>query len=230
MHDQSSKVHDHFSTEWKDLDKGIEQVIPFYIDSLQLLVDVLRHSKVEPNTILDLGIGTGNLAARLLSAFPNAHLTGVDFVPAYIDIARHRLAHFGERVTLICEDITQFKMPESCDVVVTSFVFHHLENSDKRRLYQEISNVLTPRGMFINADFVDSPSQFFSAVFDESRKASMRERDLTDDFITSCYVDHRKLEIPVPVEAQMKWLLEAGFSETECFWKYLNLATFCGRK
>lgn len=34
--------------------------------------------------------------------------------------------------------------------------------------------------------------------------------------------------MPVPMEVQLDWLRELGFSDVECFWKYLNLAIFGG--
>ena len=58
----------------------------------------------------------------------------------------------------------------------------------------------------------------------------MKAQGVSDDRVAIEYVEHRELEIPVPFDIQLRWLKEAGFTDTECFWKYLNLAMFGGRK
>jgi tRNA (cmo5U34)-methyltransferase len=98
--------------------------------------------------------------------------------------------------------------------------------------------VITPRiysslnrgGCIANADFVDSASPAFSRIFDELRVRYMRHSVLSEERIDTEYVEHRKLERPTPMETQLEWLRGTGFTDVECFWKYLNLAIFGGLK
>jgi len=80
--------------------------------------------------------------------------------------------------------------------------------------------------MFINADYVDSASPFFSRVFYDLRIRFIRDVGGSEEE----YIEHQKLEIPSPMAEQIIWLQEFGFVDVECFWKYLNLAIFGGRK
>jgi trans-aconitate methyltransferase len=140
-----------------ELQQQIRRTIPFYDDALELLVAVVARTDTTPHRILDLGVGTGNLAGLLLGAFPDAHLTGIDILPDFLEIAQHRLARFRDRVQLIEADIAGYDFPAGVDIVVTSFVLHHTEDVTKGRTYERIYSSLNSAGSMANADFVDSP-------------------------------------------------------------------------
>lgn len=171
-------------------------------------------------------MGTGNLASLLLRTWPKAHLTGIDLVQDFVDIAGKRLAEFVDRTALARSDVADFDFTGEYDLVVSSFMFHHLTHATKRATYRRVLSCLRSEGVFINADHVDSASPFYSRVFYDLRIDFLRRQGGSE----SEYVEHQKLEIPAPMEVQLSWLSETGFVDTECLWKYLNLAIFCGRK
>jgi tRNA (cmo5U34)-methyltransferase len=133
-------------------------------------------------------------------------------------------------VELIEGDIAVLDLPYGVHVFVTSFVLHHTDDATKRRVYDQMCSGLTNGGVMVNADFVDSPSPHCSSVFDEMRVELMRSAGMTDDDIRIRYVEHRELERPTPLETQLGWLRDLGLVDVECYWKYLNLAIFGGRK
>jgi S-adenosylmethionine-diacylgycerolhomoserine-N-methlytransferase len=69
-------------------------------------------AQTEPQRILEVGCGTGKNLALLAKRFPKAHITGVDVSSDMLSVAKHKLAHLGNRVTLLdhpyplmpCED------------------------------------------------------------------------------------------------------------------------------
>jgi tRNA (cmo5U34)-methyltransferase len=228
--EHSQKVARHFAEDWQAYDRQIRQVIPYYDQALTTMVDVIAASCPNPRLILDLGIGTGNLASLVLSTFPAARLVGVDILQDFIDQAERRLTKYADRASLICADVADVDLPSACDIVVSSFMFHHLDNALKRRLFVRIHETLAADGCFINLDFVHSASRFYAPKFDDLRIKYMQAQGVSEVRIATEYVEHRKLEIPVPLGKQLQWLGDAGFTDTECFWKYLNLAMFGGRK
>ena len=230
MSEHSERVACHFAEDWKAYDQQIRQVIPFYDQTLQTMVEVIAATCPEPRLILDLGIGTGNLASLLLCTFPHARLVGVDILEDFIDQARRRLEKYADRTSLIRADVADFAFSEEFDIVVSSFMFHHLNNALKQELFGRIHETLSGGGCFVNLDFVHSGSRFYAHAFDDLRIRSMKAQGVSDDRIAREYVEHRKLEIPVPLDEQFRWLEDVGFTDIECFWKYLNLAMFGGRK
>ena len=221
----SNNVARHFAKEWHDYDEQIRISIPFYDQALSTLVSIVEAGGIRPARILDLGVGTGNLAHLLLRTWPEAHLTGIDLVPDFIEIALKRLSAHAERTVLANTDVADFDFAGKYDLVVSSFMFHHLSDELKRTTYRRVLSCLRSGGTFINADYVDSASPLYSRIFYDLRIAFIRQQGGSE----ADYIEHHKLEVPSPMEVQMSWLREIGFVDLECFWKYLNLAIFGGR-
>jgi tRNA (cmo5U34)-methyltransferase len=230
MKNHSEDVRHHFAAKWEEYDSKIEKTIPFYTESFDILTSIASRMLKPARRILEIGMGTGNLTIKLLNAFPDASILGMDIVGNYIFQARQKLGIHKNRVDLILKDINSFEFTESYDLIVSSYVFHHIENVAQSKIYQTIYEHLNPEGVFINADFIDSASTYFSVLFDELRMNYMRQQGMSENSIQADYLEHRKLEIPMPLKDQITLLSQIGFKEVECFWKYLNLAVFGCKK
>ena len=106
--------------------------------------------------ILELGIGTGETAGRVLAIHPTAHLTGVDESPEMLAFALKRQPGADLRVGRL-EDT----LPEGIyDLVVSALAVHHLDADGKADLFARISEKLRPGGRFVLADLVvpDDPT------------------------------------------------------------------------
>jgi putative AdoMet-dependent methyltransferase len=80
------------------------------------------------DTVVDLGIGTGNLA-RLLP--PCRRLVGVDVSHKMLELAASKL---GPGVELVAADVLEaFDRPDRYDAVVSTYAIHHLTATRRRR-------------------------------------------------------------------------------------------------
>ncbi len=98
--------------------------------------------------ILDLCTGTGDIVKLLRQRFSDAHITGADFSPEMLKIARrkHRGINFVQADCL--------KLPfenESFDLITMSFGLRN--TTDYNRAMAEIKRVLKPNGIFVHLDF-----------------------------------------------------------------------------
>lgn len=117
------------------------------------------------------------------------------------------------------------------DLVVSSYAIHHLPHDRKRSLYEEVFALLAPGGLFVNVEHVASSTPEVEAFW-ESRmirhlaahlgkpiaevEAQFRERpDAADNILA-------------PVETQLQWLREIGFTHVDCHFRWLELAVFGG--
>jgi ubiquinone/menaquinone biosynthesis C-methylase UbiE len=99
---------------------------------------------------LEVGIGTG-LNLPLYPA--EVTLTGVDFSPAMLDIARRRARQLGREVDLREADALDLPFPDAgFDTVVATFVLCAVP--DERRALTEMIRVLRPGGLLLLADHV----------------------------------------------------------------------------
>lgn len=136
---------------------GLHFLTPFY-DSFAKLVNplrrrLLREANIQPGQrVLDLGCGTGLLTRMVKQFAPEAHVTGLDGDEEVLKIARDK----SRGVDIQWDHALAFDMPypdNSFDVVVSSFVTHHLTSEDKVRAFQEVRRVLQPGGGFHIVDF-----------------------------------------------------------------------------
>jgi ubiquinone/menaquinone biosynthesis C-methylase UbiE len=101
--------------------------------------------------ILDVGCGTGQLAAAILERLPEARVWGLDLSPRMLDHARRRAAESGGRFFLVQGDSEQLPFADdSFDVVTCSHSFHHYPHQD--RVAAEMFRVLRPGGRLLLLD------------------------------------------------------------------------------
>jgi tRNA (cmo5U34)-methyltransferase len=147
---------------------------------------------VAARDVLELGVGTGMTAKRVLAVHPKAKLVGIDESEAMLaeaDVA-------GDLRVSRLED----PLPEGpFDLVVSCLAIHHLDAKGKRDLFRRIAAVLKPGGRFVLADVV------------------VPERD--EDAVTPTTPGFDR---PDPLDAQLEWLREVGLApETTWTWKDL---------
>ena len=106
-------------------------------------------------SVLDVGCGTGTLAIAVKAAVgASGEVTGIDASPEMIEIARHKAEGAGVDAGFEVAPIEELPFPDGrFDLVVSSFMLHHLPDGVKGRGLAEIRLVLKPGGRFLAVDF-----------------------------------------------------------------------------
>ena len=100
-----------------------------------------------PHTIADLATGTGDLARAMQKKSPHAELTGVDFLPEMLEIARRK----GVR-RVVLADVMKLPFGDaSFDCVTIAFGLRNLENCSAA--LTEMWRVLNPGGHLLVLEF-----------------------------------------------------------------------------
>ena len=106
-----------------------------------------RVASWRPRKIVDLATGTGDLALAVQKKLPDAEVTGVDFVPEMLELARRK----GVRETILA-DAMKLPFPDaSFDCVIIAFGLRNMENW--RDALVEMSRVLKRDGRLLVLEF-----------------------------------------------------------------------------
>jgi SAM-dependent methyltransferase len=185
---------------------------------------LVADSGIEVRHVVDLGSGQGTYLECLLRAFPDARGTWVDANEAMRELARERLAGFGERVTYALGDVKELDGLglDRADVIVSSRVLHHFSAVSLQRLYAAAHGLLTPGGFLFNLDHVSAPGEWDARYrrirdrFTGSRKRELKPH--RHDYALAAPDDH------------LRWIAGAGFETPDVAWRTFYTVLLVARR
>jgi tRNA (cmo5U34)-methyltransferase len=153
----------------------------------------------------------------------------VDLSEKMLDIARLRFEGLPN-VSIEQADFTTFEMEiSSYDAIVSSLAIHHLTNDNKRLLYNRIYQALKPSGLFVNAEQILADNDFMQSLYHSQWCNKIEHSTLSRQEISASY-ERIKLDKRATIAAQLNWLKDAGFSQTDCLYKYYYFAVLWAMK
>ncbi len=104
--------------------------------------------------LLDVGVGTGDIALEALTQDSSAKVTGADFTPAMMSVGRRR--HGGQRVRWVCADALALPFPAgSFDAVTSGYLMRNV--GDVLSAFREQVRVVRPGGRIVCLDTTPPP-------------------------------------------------------------------------
>ncbi|SFB55536.1 tRNA (cmo5U34)-methyltransferase [Cohnella sp. OV330] len=225
MNPNVKKQFDAAASQYDEQRRGL---IPCFDEFYGMAVALAESAEAAPR-VLDLGAGTGLLAAMMRSKLPEARLSLIDMSESMLDVARERFAGDPNAQFIVADYSGYAFAPGSYDIVVSSLSIHHLTHASKRELFKKLYQALAPGGVFVNADQVAGTTPAADAYYRKRWLAEIAASGLPQSAIDAS-VERRGVDINAKLGDQIAWMTEAGFPDAECMYKYLDFAVFCGSK
>ena len=214
-------VATHLGIRLTEYDQRIRTFIPHYEEMLDAAAAVVGSGA---RTIVDLGIGTGALAARCLAGARRASVIGIDADQEILTLAARRL---GTRATLTRGTFLHAPLPRA-DAIVASFALHHVRTrAAKARLYRRVRAAARAGGVFVSADCHPARDRAMAAAqmgawYEHVRGsyAPAQARALLRAWARE--------DVYVPLEAELTLLRAAGF-RVEVVWRRDAFAVIAGK-
>lgn len=205
-------VLDHLGLQAREYDDAIRRYIPHYDEMIATVVALAR------GDVIDLGTGTGALAAAILHANPSSRVKLVDIDPAMLEVAATRVASYGERAELVHASFEAVLPP--CNAVVASLALHHVgDPARKRTLYTKIRKALKPGGVLLVADVTVHEEGRERELMYESWATWMATHGIRRTEADALFTKWARDDRYHSLATELRLLAEAGFEHPECFWK-----------
>jgi SAM-dependent methyltransferase len=154
-----------------------------------LIADFIPHRSDAAISILDVGAGWGPVTRHLLTRFPNARATLLDYSEQMLAEARERMGKDEDRVLYVRGDLSQpgalnaamQAAGSTFDAVVSSSCIHNIRPTERIAvLYDEIHEATAPGGCFLNLDMVGTAEGPIQAAWRHARVEQYRRRQLAE--------------------------------------------------
>ena len=182
--------------------------------------------------VLDLGAGTGLLSAMVAERFPRSRVTLVDLSVEMLRVARRRFAGEPWRFEFRTMDYARKPLPRGprgYELVMSALSIHHLTDGDKKELFEKAHDSLVDGGHFVNADQVRGETPEEEAWYQKWWLGRVDDAGVSEEDLATALARMRA-DRNATLEAQMCWLVEAGFEAVRYVYKDHRFAVYGGRK
>ena len=120
-----------------------------YAKRADYLFVLLQKAGIESGTLLDLACGTASLSVELCKK--GFEVIGVDGSFEMLSVAREKCAPYGDKILLLCQDMTELDLFGTIDCAVCSLdsINHLTDEDDVRETFRLVSLFMNQGGVFI---------------------------------------------------------------------------------
>lgn len=173
-----------------------------------ILTEVVRHAS---GTVVEFGVGTGNLAAKLLEK--GSEVVGVEPSNEMRSIAAAKLPE----LTVLEGDFLDYpNLPLNVETIVSTYAFHHLTDEEKDVAIKQFSALLPAEGKIIFGDTIFQSEAHKQKAIDGARKKGFADlaEDLEREYYTTIPViqtifNTHKFDVTFKQMNDFVWLIKA---------------------
>jgi tRNA (cmo5U34)-methyltransferase len=219
-------VSGHLKLRVEEYDELIRRLVPAYPAMRPVQLDLMALALPGGRgRVLDLGGGTGALAAAIAARFPEAEVEIWDTDPEMLATARERCAAYGSRISYVERSFASPLPP--CDVVAACIALHHVKDLQvKAGIYRNIFAALRAGGIFVNADTAVCATPALRNHAFRLWAAAMAPHGISEKEAFAHFASWANEDYYPPLFTELRLLADAGFTEPECFWREAAAVVF----
>lgn len=211
-------IEEQFNLIAKRYDENRRKFIPCFDDYYEATTKMILSNIDSPKRVLDLGAGTGLLTYYWFKECKTADYVLVDIADEMLNVSRKRFAGLRNIQHEILDYIKQLPKGEF-DTIISALSIHHLDEGQKKDLFERIYEKLPAGGIFVNYDQFCAGTQTMNQWFDSYWEEQLYHSGLTNSDIEQ-WRERKKLDKECSVEEEIDMLKKCGFSDVKCLYSY----------
>ena len=209
-------------------DKNIVSTLPYYREFHEQVTDLVRAYGIRSPRWLDTGCGTGTLAGKVISAFPDVSLTLCDPSENMLAIAKKKLE--GHDIRFLCTPSDTLPFENEFDVVTAIQCHHYYGRDGREKAVRRCFDALRDGGIFITFENIRMSSEKSDAAA-LKRWEMFLEKNLGAEEAKR-HTERRGKEVfPITMEEHLSLLRGCGFRSADILWtSYLQAGFWAVKK
>lgn len=209
-------------------DNMLSRSIPQYDVMREACFNLACKFITEGTPILDIGCSRGEALSLLIDKY-GAHnrFIGIDVSEPMLEAARHRFKGLMETsiVSILNHDLRKPGLPISNASVILSILTIQFTPIEYRlRILRDIYKTLIPGGAFIFVEKVLGNTAEINDFQVEEYYKLKAQNGYSQDSIERKRLSLEGVLVPVTAEMNEQFLRSAGFTQIDCFWRWMNFA------
>lgn len=208
----------------------LERSIPLYFEMRDLCYRVGRNYVAPGHPVIDLGCSNGRALIPFVHEFEQSNtFIGVEISDPMIDIAR---THFKDQLSVEIRklDLRENYLPEMATLTLSIFTLQFIPIEHRQRLVRNIYLHTKPGGAFLLVEKVLGSSAELDSLLVKEYLALKSRNGYSEEEIERKRLSLEGILVPVTSSWNKQLLRMAGFSQVDCFWRYLNFTGWIALK
>ena len=211
-----------------EYDEHIVNVLPYYREYHDQIIDQVRAYKQDAVDWLDTGCGTGTLAARVLEKEQNVRFTLCDPSEKMLDVAKKKLK--DKNVRFVNAASHELAFESEYDVITAVQCHHYYKTEEREEAVLNCYRALRDGGIFITFENIRMSSETSDAIAMKRWVNFLRDHGNSEQDI-KMQIDRRGVEtFPITVEEHIDLLKRSGFRSLDILWASYLQAGFVAIK
>lgn len=208
-------------------DDMLRRSIPQYDVMRDSITSVTTQYLPENGSLLDLGCSRGETIASVMQYRKKCRFVGVDISEPMLDACRNR---FTDSVSILNIDLRRDFPQGMFDVVTAILSLQFIPIEYRQQVIQSAHASLEPGGAMIVVEKILGKTAKINDVLVQSYYRLKESNGYTHYEIERKRLSLEGVLVPVTDEWNQEMLRSAGFSQVECFWRWMNFAAWVAVK
>lgn len=211
-------------------DDMLSRSVPFYEEMLKLTVKFSNQYLKNGDRVYDLGCSTATTLINIANTSDKKlKLSGIDNSKAMLKRASKKSKAYGHKIKFIYDDIFNVELKRS-KVIISNYTLQFIRPINREKLIKKIYDSLEPGGVLIFSEKVLTENKQLNKKFIDCYYDFKKEQGYSEFEISQKREALENVLIPYTYEENKKMILDAGFENFECLFKWVNFATFIAIK